>query len=245
MDTPPPLPAAPTPKRSNRTLWIVLACVGGLFVLTVPITLAILIPTVAKVRETARRTVDQSNARQIGQGTLIFASVHDMGPPVGLSASGEIDPATPATIHAVAAALARDAGLNDGSVWFSSTRRVAPGPVLTPDRRALDATFARQEVIDLDFVTGLTLTMPTTTPIAWTRGLREDGTWDRSGVNGDAGGHVVFLGGNVTFFRDLKRTPLIRPDGTPTSNILETLPATARVVGSGPGTLHGHTGHAN
>ena len=39
-------------------------------------------------------------------------------------------------------------------------------------------------------------------------------------------------------------TPLVRPDGTPTSNILETLPATARVVGSGPGTLHGHTGRA-
>ena len=35
---------------------------------------AIIIPTVGKVRETARRSVDSSNLRQLGQASLIYSS---------------------------------------------------------------------------------------------------------------------------------------------------------------------------
>lgn len=108
---------------------------------------------------------------------------------------------------------------------------------------SVSASFASEDVLAWDFATGLTFNLSPLTPVAWTRGLRTDGTWDPAGgVHGAKGGHVAFLGGNVQFFRDLRSTPLVRADGTTTSNILEALPASARVVGSGPGTLHGSRG---
>ncbi len=115
--------------------------------------------------------------------------------------------------------------------------------VLDEPRTALEPAFASEPVLSWDFVTGLNLNLPPTTPIAWTRGLQTDGTWDvHGGVCGGDGGHIMFLGGNVAYFRDLKSAPLTRPDGTPTSNVLEALPGSARVVGAGPATLQGKAG---
>ncbi len=110
-----------------------------------------------------------------------------------------------------------------------------------------------------------TALLPSTTPIAWTRGLREDGTWDDRGTFGTSGGYIVFMGGNVMRVSSDQSSEahqrilpggnvmpvsdlaseggrLRRPDGTPTANILEALPPGSRVVGSGPATLHGSTG---
>jgi hypothetical protein len=169
---------------------------------------------------------------------------------VHIAAEGQPSATENATIHAVAALLARTCGLNDGSTWFlpedNPGRREKHRASVTPiiDRQGqVDPTFARETVFAWDFATGLTTDLPATTPVVWTRGLRPDGTWDaEGGVYGSDGGYIAFLGGNVMFRRDLRSTPLVHPDGTPTSNILETLPTTARIVGSGPATLHGMHG---
>jgi type II secretory pathway pseudopilin PulG len=252
MDTPPPLPStsslvpAPAPRKSNAVLWIAIGAAVLVGVVTVVgILTAILIPTVGKVRATALRTADGSNLRQIGQAALVYAIDHDGAcPPLMLSADGQAEGNTPATIHAVAAALARDGGLNDATMWLAGADRNVTRPVLSADRASVDEDFELETAFAWDFATGVHIAMPPTTPIAWTRGLREDGTWGADGVYGPEGGHIMFLGGNVQFFRDLISTPLVRPDGTTTSNILETLPTTARVVGSGAGTLHGARGKA-
>jgi type II secretory pathway pseudopilin PulG len=241
--------------RKKTQPWVIAIVVGAVLLVgiaVVGIAAAIMIPTVGKVRETARRTVDASDVRQIVQAALIYASEHNgRAPAVTLPpADGSRGAAEPATIHGVAIALARDGGLNDSSFWFSaSDRAAAEAPaaaiagLIVHDDGTLNAAFLREEALAWDFVTGLGVNHPSTTPIAWTRGLRRDGTWDaKAGVYGAEGGHIAFLGGSVQFFRSLADTPLVTPGGQPTSDILKALPPGTRVVGAGPGTLHGAEG---
>lgn len=183
---------------------------------------------------------DMRKIRMIAQASLIFAHENRERLP-----GPEVE-----SIYEVARMLAREGGLNDASIWFSeadggrSATDKRLSTVLDHSRSALHPLFAVQEAIAFDYATGLTTSMRSTTPVAWTRGLGEDGTWGEDGAYGSAGGFIVFLGGNVRTYRELTRDgeQLVRPDGTRTSNILEALPPEARVVGSGPGTLHGSTG---
>lgn len=253
--TPPQPPPSASPKKSNTSLWIILSVVIGLFVIGgIGIVAAVFIPTVSKVRATARRMVDQTSLREIGRSSMLWSIEHDGAlPPLQINANGEPIVGKQATIHAVAAALARDGGLNDASMWFARDQlRTDANPskilVVAPDgSKKIDPAFAQRHGFAWDFATGLTTSMSPMTPVAWTRGLRTDGTWDRSaGVYGSDGGYIVFLGGNVHFHRDLRAQggALLSPGGTLTANILETLPAGVRVVGDGPGTLDGKTGLA-
>jgi hypothetical protein len=80
------------------------------------------------------------------------------------------------------------------------------------------------------------LANPSTTPVAWTRGLQRNGKWRAfgaadSGIYGDSGGFIVFLDGHVEFHRDLGKDGgrLIRyGDGIPTADIMEALPPGAK-----------------
>lgn len=187
---------------------------------------AITIPTVGKVRETARRSVDSSNLRQIGQASLIVASDHQ-----------DVLPGAIATdVHDYARIAARDGGLNDATIW---TTPVDPAggevanrisTVVTRDREALEPEFAK---LKPSWAVALHPDMkadcPATMPIAWTRGLQPDGTWAGHAPYGADGGHVVFLGGNVSFFRNTKDA-FERFDGKgKCSNILDALPPESRI----------------
>ena len=56
-------------------------------------------------------------------------------------------------------------------------------------------------VLAWEFVGGLKMGDPASTPIAYTRGLTAAGTWDAdTGVYKDTGGYIAFLGGNVAFY---------------------------------------------
>jgi len=259
-NTPPPLPTTPpsipqTPPKKGTQPWVIAIILGAVLLVLIAVVgigAAIMIPTVGKVRETARRTIDSANLRQVAQASLIYASdkngrlpSHSIPPDGRSEGDREL-----ATIHTVAAALARDGALNDAAVWFSSSDEATAGfdvlsrtvPIVLEDG-SLNPEFMRQKSVSWDFVTGLNTNLPPNTPVAWTRGLRRDGTWDpRGGVYGDDGGHIVFLLGNVSFFPDLRHAPLVTPDGQPTSDILKALPVGTRVVGAGPGTLHGAEG---
>lgn len=257
--TPPSLPSPVPPRRaatgtSNRTaMWIVLLAVGALAVIFVGgFGAAILIPTVSKVRETARRTVDNHSLRQIAQAALIYAADKGgrlPGQATAPDGTAEADDKL-TTIHAVAVALARDGGLNEASLWFSASDKAAhragaptePFPIVLEDGTA-SPEFMAQPVLSWDFVTGLHVNHGPNTPVAWTRGLRRDGRWDpATGVNSSDGGHIAFLGGHVTCYPTLEYAPLLTPEGLPTSDIIQALPPGTRVVGAGPGTLHGAAG---
>ena len=177
---------------------------------------AIVVPTVGKVRETARRSVDSSNLRQIAMSSLIYASDHGDKLPVATDT------------RAYAVELAREAGLTDATVWVAgSDAAAAPAlsTVLQADRSGIHPDFGAARLSFVVTLGGVSTGMPSTVPIAWTRGLEADGTWSEDNPYGGEGGHIAFLGGNVVFYRSLAGAPLQRFDGGgTTTDIREALP---------------------
>lgn len=187
---------------------------------------AILIPTVGKVRETARRTVDASNLRQIGQASLIFANDNDQRLPAstaqftttGFQNSG----GSGANAKIVAGGLAIGGGLNDASMWFTGTELpTGLSTVLSANRLTLEQSgspnnFNNRTSLSFTYITGLTTNDPSTVPIAYTRGLASSGLWGTGSPYGQDGGHIVFIGGNVQFYRNISgANQLIQGPGRP------------------------------
>ncbi|MEX2380980.1 MAG: type II secretion system protein [Opitutales bacterium] len=203
---------------------------------------SILIPTVGKVRETARRTVDASNVRQIVQGGIIFASDNNERlPPSRIGTDGRTSSTgrvAQATIWTWAAALAQAGVLNDAELYVSGSDTRANSSnmstILNRQRNAVHENFNNEE-LSVQAVAGLTMGHSSTVPVAFTRGLQtRNGQWADDAVYGTQGGHIGFLGGNVNFHRDLGASAadgeLIGSNGERTNNILNTI-----VSGSGDG----------
>lgn len=228
----------PSHNRGGFTLIELLTVIAIIGILA-----AILIPTVGKVRESARRTVDASNLREIGKACLIWANDNNehFPPKVGIDAAGLLQstPSATTTIYTFAAALAQGGGINDGSLWISPSDPKAPivtvGTILNPTKTAVDTTFAASE-ISFQVVAGIGVSSGSTTPVAFTRGLNTSGRWLKTNdaVYGDDGGHIVFVGGNVAFYHDLGTGStdgkLIASDGTKTNDITKTMKASTTVA---------------
>jgi hypothetical protein len=127
-----------------------------------------------------------------------------------------------------AAEIARDGGLNDAQMWFAGDDRPGvdgPEKVLAENGRDISPDFQAARLSYAMPLGGITVNMPATTPIAWTRGLQPDGTWSEDSPYGTVGGHIAFLGGNVIFVRRVEPETLVRfEDGAGTLNIREALP---------------------
>jgi len=208
---------------------------------------AIIIPTVGKVRETANRTVASSNLRQIGQASLIYASDNrDQLPKWTNTTSGTsfgtaAAAAAGETVDGFAAALSVGGGLNDANIWVNTNDK-GSGAVVTGASTINTPTGASRDfstgftALSLSYgvVLGLNTADSATTPIAFTRGILTptSGTWDATaGVYGTDGGHIVFLGGNVQWFRSLGAAAatgeLIDSAGAKTNVIKATIKASA------------------
>lgn len=202
---------------------------------------AIIIPTVGKVRETARRSVDSSNLRQVGQASLIYASDNKDQLPSstsGFSASNYVHTGATGSLKQVAGGLAFSGGLNDGTVWIAGTDQSivatnsSVGTVLNSTRSALDTNFGNAS-LSFFYHAGLRADDPSTTPVAFTRGLGDTGsTWGASsstytttaGAYGSDGGHIVFVGGNVAFYRNTQSAFISAATGAQTNDLTNTKP---------------------
>lgn len=209
---------------------------------------AILIPTVSKVRETARRTVDASNMRQILQASLIYAASNNekLPPAAGLTDAGQPGGAGSTTVQRYAAAIAQTGGLNDATMWVSpSDQQISTSPVLSTvlnaQKNGLDTGFSSLTDLSVQVVAGLTTSYPPSTPVAFTRGLQTTGSWEADGTYGTDGGHIAFLGGNVAFYQNTGTADadakLIGSDGSRTRNILATVRAVVVVPPATPPVL--------
>jgi prepilin-type N-terminal cleavage/methylation domain-containing protein len=198
---------------------------------------AIIIPTVGKVRETAKRSVASSNLRQIGQASLIFASDNNDRLPNTTAYTVGTATNQGASLFGVARQLAFGGGLNDATIWFAGDDdTTGQSTVVGSDRVTLITTFSGVGRLSYGYVGGLTASSPSTSPLAYTRGLNNPtvgswgptGTTGNTGVYGTDGGHIVFVGGNVSFFRAINSsTPLVSRDGSTTTNITFAVPAAA------------------
>jgi len=189
---------------------------------------AIIIPTVNGVRARAQRSVDGSNLRQVIQAALTYAADNNDRLP---------NPDVPGLLSATEnvflwpGLLARAGSLNEPSMYFSQVDPAfdgtMPPTILNPQNRNLvDAAFSTGRELSWEFVGGLRMSDPATTPVAFTRGLLPTGSWHPvDGVYGNTGGYVVFLGGNVEFFSDTASAKFINTQtGQRTDNLLEALP---------------------
>lgn len=202
---------------------------------------AIIIPTVGKVRETAQRTADANNLREIGKAAMIFAAENNDRLPDPLAQSAQTNVTADNNYFRWMGLLGRAGTLNDASLYFAKNDPkfdgVAPATVIDPDDPAHGKVIAALQATtpSFEFVGGLKMSDPSTTPIAFTRGLNSQGKWDESsGAYRSAGGHVIFLGGNVQYYQSIDNR-LVNTAGKPTNNILETIPTggTQRIYGVG------------
>jgi prepilin-type N-terminal cleavage/methylation domain-containing protein/prepilin-type processing-associated H-X9-DG protein len=202
---------------------------------------AVLIPAVGKVLHNARRTQSGANLRQIAIAYATYSS--ENGQPCTLVAT---------TVYDWALALARDGGINEANLYyFEDDPLVAASTAARPKSVAFNdgkGTWTINPDFDgfplsVTVVSGIAPDAnPSTTPIAWTRGLQTDGTWSGPAAatpgawNGE-GGFIAFLDGHVEWYRTLTDD---NGNGVlvnyitkrPTANYTEAINATATVLAS-------------
>ncbi len=192
---------------------------------------AIVIPTVGSVREKAQRAVDANNLREISKAAMIYAADNNAPPPPPPppASSGVLTDAN--KVFLWPGILARTKALSEPGFYFSKIDPffdgLEPTAIISPsNNKALDSSFTSGRELSFEFVGGLRMSDPSSTPVAYTRGLRTDGSWDpETGVYGDTGGYVVFLGGNVEFYPDTATDKFIDAStGLRTDNILRAIP---------------------
>ena len=202
---------------------------------------AVLIPSVGKVLHNARRTQAGANLRQIALAYSIYTS--EGGQPRALTAT---------TIYDWALTLAEEGDINEAELYYFNDDPLVAQSTATHPKAVAYSDGKGTWTINPDFdgfplsyavVSGLAPdASPSTTPIAWTRGLQSDGTWKGvteavpSGWNGE-GGHIAFADGHVEWYRNLKGD-----DGNgvlmnyttkrPTYNINDAINSTAKILES-------------
>jgi prepilin-type N-terminal cleavage/methylation domain-containing protein len=167
---------------------------------------AIVIPTVGTVREKAQRAVDANSVREILKAAQIYAGDNQdrLPDPINIPA---------ATLNAAQQAwkwpgiLAKNNILTDPTFWYAKNDPAFNGTypqfIIQPTtaRNTLHTTFTTGRSPSWEFVGGIKMSDPATTPVIYTRGLTNAGVWNTtSGVYKATGGYIAFLGGNVSFY---------------------------------------------
>ncbi len=194
---------------------------------------SIIIPTASTVLQSARRAKAANQLRQIA---LSAAQLLQENP-------GALANLSTKEAHAFPARLAYLTGMNQASLYF-----IEEDPALSQEELAwvildnpndpasLNKDF-KKAALSFAFSSKIAPNaLASTTPIAWTRGLRPDGTWDPStSPYGGQGGHIAFLDGHVKWYKKLdsasSRDQLMRYGSTtPTLHITEALPPGAIIL---------------
>lgn len=202
--------------------------IGGCVLTGLLLVAALIIPTMCRVSSYSPRSLDVANLRQLGQASIIYAVDNNECLPVATD------------VWDYARLLAGI--LNDGTYWQSpidpataNTAREKIDVLLPPSDnrapRALNPAFRAIKPTLAVALGKLHMGMPSTTPILWTRGLQPDGTWAPHSPYGTHGGYIMFLSGNVSYYRNLTDDggQLIDRNGNKTANILAALPTGVRI----------------
>lgn len=214
----------PTPGFTLIELLTVIAIIG--------ILAALIFPTVGKVRETAQRTVDANNLREIVKAAQLYAADNNdrLPDPQAIAAQNLVTGGQGPFLWA--GILAQRGILTDPTFYFAKNdpqfNGVYPTAIVSPSNHStLDASFTTNRVLSFEFVGGLKMSDGAAVPVAFTRGLLATGAWSAdNGVYRDVGGHIAFLGGNVQFYPNLAEpaNQLTLNNGQKGSSVLQALP---------------------
>lgn len=195
---------------------------------------ALIFPTVGKVRETAQRTVDANNLREIVKAAQLYAADNNdrLPNPQDILAQSPQPVTGGQGPFLWAGILAQRGILTDPTFYFAKNdpqfSGTYPAAIVNPSNRSvLDASFTTNRVLSFELVGGLRMSDGPTVPVAFTRGLLGTGVWSADhGVYRDAGGHIAFLGGNVQFYPNTQEaaTQLTLNNGRKGSSVLQALP---------------------
>lgn len=197
----------------------------------------LLIPSVGSMMAKARKTRAINNLRQIAMSYMTY--VNDVGSAQALNSATKLSD--------WASRVARRTGINNAEIFilpedFLVENSSVSIPKLIGRRTdsgwVTDSTF---ENFPLSFtvIVGLSSSAnPSTTPLAYTRGLDPDsGMWKEEGDNdggvyGLEGGFIVFLDGHVEYFDSISGDhPLVNfSDGTPTTSIRDAVNSGAKAL---------------
>lgn len=173
---------------------------------------AIVIPTVGTVREKAQRSVDGNSAREILKAAQIYAGDNqDRLPDPQNIPNTTLNAPQPAWKWP--GILAKNNILTDATFYFCKNDAAFNGTypqfIIQPTaaRNTLHTTFTTGRSPSWEFVGGVKMSDPATTPVVYSRGLTSTGLWNTtSGVYKDTGGFIAFLGGSISFYANVQGT---------------------------------------
>jgi prepilin-type N-terminal cleavage/methylation domain-containing protein/prepilin-type processing-associated H-X9-DG protein len=175
----------------------------------------LLFPVVNKMRAAGERTKAANNLRQLCLAYQL--ALEDK--PNGFEKS--------ATPQSIIEDLAIAGDIREASLFFISSDPQVTGKTLP--KAVFQATGALSEnftdtLVGYEFAQGVPPSAPSTTPIIWTKGLKEDGTWEANSPYLGKGGHVGYLDGHVEWYAETKDRFFHYKARTQTSNYKDALP---------------------
>ena len=207
---------------------------------------AVLFPGVQGVMRSAKKNSALNKVRSIAQGYMNWAG-GTKNIATGAWSSGKTQSTS---ISGYAAILADGASLDSGDLWFvdadpaADTITLMPKNVITKTGTVvtINATFTTaitqgKSAWDVYTPTSRSLVGSVTTPLAWARGLKTDGTWPAAGTGnadsvwGAEGGHIAYGDGHVSWVSDTSITGtgyfVKTTDGSPSASYKDAIPTTA------------------
>lgn len=223
-----------------------------IFVITIiTILLSLLLPAMSSVRESARKVKDVSNLGRIAGAWKEYTITRGYGKmPLSSELYGTqfamlLSGCGPNFGQGVGAGRVGGCILNDANVYVSQDDKYASKVKMENIGRLIDdgawywlqpwqgtnnalSSGSSSEIWSYCVVWGLDPFLPLdTTPVAFSRGLKDNGLWDETyGLYGAKGGYVAYADGHVSWIDGDKPVQFLKTDESGyTNNILEALPA--------------------